>query len=237
MAGLDRPHERHRRGHRAHPAHRRGDHRAAAPPAAARPPARRARPAQRGPARRAADRELAPRRVRGAGRGLRAAAARSSTSTSPRGGRRGRRRPASFAGRALRLRGRLPRAEAVPAGRAAHVVRRHRRGAVDHPAPRRVRARAAPVRPADGRADRALRARDGRGRPRLLRPRGRRRDPRRASPTTTTRATSTRPRSPSPAQLEAGYTTFCFKPSMYTDDPAEVPALCRRLVARVEALR
>ena len=39
-----------------------------------------------------------------------------------------------------------------------------------------------------------------------------------------------------PAQLEAGYTTICFKPSMYTDDPAEVPALCRRLVARAEAL-
>jgi len=34
-------------------------------------------------------------------------------------------------------------------------------------------------------------------------------------------------------QLEAGYTTICFKPSMFTDDPAEVPALCRRLVARV----
>jgi len=38
-------------------------------------------------------------------------------------------------------------------------------------------------------------------------------------------------------QLAAGYTTFCFKPSMFTDDPSEVPALCRRLVARVEALR
>jgi hypothetical protein len=37
-------------------------------------------------------------------------------------------------------------------------------------------------------------------------------------------------------QLEAGYTTFCFKPSMFTDDPAEVPALCRRLAARVETL-
>jgi probable F420-dependent oxidoreductase len=36
-----------------------------------------------------------------------------------------------------------------------------------------------------------------------------------------------------PAQLEAGYTTICFKPSMFTDDPAQVPALCRRLVARV----
>src|SRR4051794_20589400 len=39
-----------------------------------------------------------------------------------------------------------------------------------------------------------------------------------------------------PAQLEAGYTTICFKPSMYTDDLAEVPALCRRLAGRVEAL-
>ncbi|MEO8968741.1 MAG: TIGR03619 family F420-dependent LLM class oxidoreductase [Solirubrobacteraceae bacterium] len=33
-----------------------------------------------------------------------------------------------------------------------------------------------------------------------------------------------------PAQLAAGYTTICFKPSQYTDDPAEVGALCRRLV-------
>ena len=34
-----------------------------------------------------------------------------------------------------------------------------------------------------------------------------------------------------PAQLDAGYTTICFKPSQFTDDPAEVGALCRRLVA------
>ena len=33
-----------------------------------------------------------------------------------------------------------------------------------------------------------------------------------------------------PAQLATGYTAICFKPSMYTDDPAEVPALCRRMV-------
>jgi probable F420-dependent oxidoreductase len=39
-----------------------------------------------------------------------------------------------------------------------------------------------------------------------------------------------------PAQLEAGYTTICFKPSMFTDDLAEVPDLCRRLVRRAEAL-
>jgi probable F420-dependent oxidoreductase len=39
-----------------------------------------------------------------------------------------------------------------------------------------------------------------------------------------------------PAQLAAGYTTICFKPSQYTDDPAEVGALCRRLVDRVSSL-
>ena len=33
-----------------------------------------------------------------------------------------------------------------------------------------------------------------------------------------------------PAQLEAGYTTICFKPSQYTDDPAQVGRLCRELV-------
>lgn len=33
-----------------------------------------------------------------------------------------------------------------------------------------------------------------------------------------------------PAQLEAGYTTICFKPSQFTDDPAKVGDVCRRLV-------
>jgi probable F420-dependent oxidoreductase len=33
-----------------------------------------------------------------------------------------------------------------------------------------------------------------------------------------------------PAQLDAGYTTICFKPSQYTDDPADVGRLCRELV-------
>jgi hypothetical protein len=39
-----------------------------------------------------------------------------------------------------------------------------------------------------------------------------------------------------PAQLAAGYTTICFKPSMYTDDPAAVPELCRRVVEHIAAL-
>jgi probable F420-dependent oxidoreductase len=34
-----------------------------------------------------------------------------------------------------------------------------------------------------------------------------------------------------PAQLEAGYTTICFKPSQFTDDPREIGPLCRRLMA------
>ena len=36
-----------------------------------------------------------------------------------------------------------------------------------------------------------------------------------------------------PAQIEHGYTTICFKPAQYTDDPAQVGPLCRELVARV----
>jgi len=39
-----------------------------------------------------------------------------------------------------------------------------------------------------------------------------------------------------PAQLAAGYTSICFKPSMYTDDPAAVPELCRRVVAAIAAM-
>jgi luciferase-like monooxygenase len=39
-----------------------------------------------------------------------------------------------------------------------------------------------------------------------------------------------------PPQLERGYTTFCFKPSQFTDDAAEVGALSHEVVRRVEAL-
>ena len=34
------------------------------------------------------------------------------------------------------------------------------------------------------------------------------------------------------AQIEAGFTTFCVKPSQHTDDPAEVRALCEHIVSR-----
>jgi probable F420-dependent oxidoreductase len=40
-----------------------------------------------------------------------------------------------------------------------------------------------------------------------------------------------------PGQLERGYTTICFKPSQFTDDPAQVGPLCRRLVALAASAR
>ena len=39
-----------------------------------------------------------------------------------------------------------------------------------------------------------------------------------------------------PAQLAPGYSTICFKPSMFVDDAAEVGAFCRELVRKVEAI-
>jgi probable F420-dependent oxidoreductase len=38
-----------------------------------------------------------------------------------------------------------------------------------------------------------------------------------------------------PAQVERGFNTICFKPSMFTDDPRDVGRVCRELVARVKA--
>jgi probable F420-dependent oxidoreductase len=39
-----------------------------------------------------------------------------------------------------------------------------------------------------------------------------------------------------PAQMALGFTSFCIKPSQFTDDPRRVGALCREVVARVRAL-
>ena len=39
-----------------------------------------------------------------------------------------------------------------------------------------------------------------------------------------------------PEQMEQGFSTFCFKPSQFTDDPHALGALCREVIARVEAL-
>jgi probable F420-dependent oxidoreductase len=39
-----------------------------------------------------------------------------------------------------------------------------------------------------------------------------------------------------PAQLARGFTSFCFKPSQFTDDPRQVGPLCREVVSRLSAL-
>jgi probable F420-dependent oxidoreductase len=39
-----------------------------------------------------------------------------------------------------------------------------------------------------------------------------------------------------PAQLERGFTSFCLKPSQFTDDPAEVGRICERAVAQLAGL-
>jgi hypothetical protein len=38
-------------------------------------------------------------------------------------------------------------------------------------------------------------------------------------------------------QIEAGFSTFCIKPSQFTDDPMGVGAFCRDVVRRVDRLR
>jgi probable F420-dependent oxidoreductase len=40
-----------------------------------------------------------------------------------------------------------------------------------------------------------------------------------------------------PRQLEQGFTTLCFKPSMFIDDARDIGPFCRDLVTRVDALR
>ena len=39
-----------------------------------------------------------------------------------------------------------------------------------------------------------------------------------------------------PPQTEAGFTTFCIKPSQFTDDPADVGRLCREIIRRVDGM-
>lgn len=39
-----------------------------------------------------------------------------------------------------------------------------------------------------------------------------------------------------PAQAGAGFTTFCIKPSQFTDDPHDVCRLCREIIRRVDGL-
>ena len=78
-----------------------------------------------------------------------------------------------------------------------------------------------------------LRRGDGRGRPRL--PASWRWSAASAARSPTRRASPTWPQAAEaiPGQLAQGYTSICFKPSMFTDDIEQVGPLCRELVARV----
>ena len=39
-----------------------------------------------------------------------------------------------------------------------------------------------------------------------------------------------------PPQVAAGFTTFCIKPSQFTDDPGDVARLCRDIIRRVDGM-
>jgi probable F420-dependent oxidoreductase len=39
-----------------------------------------------------------------------------------------------------------------------------------------------------------------------------------------------------PPQVAAGFTTFCIKPSQFTDDPGDVARLCREIIRRVDGM-
>ena len=230
MARLDRAGPRSRR-HR--PSARAGrDDRAAAAPAAARQAARDARPAGRGPPRGPADGVVAEDEYQALGVpfGQRGAILDEQLAAMARAWKRS---PASFEGEhflsttSTSSRSRSGR-RARGCGSAAVAARRA--AAPD----RRVRPRVPPVRHADARGARAASARrwpqpaataptgDGRRHPRPLRRRRRRR------PTSRRRCGGAR-------AARRGFTSICFKPSMYTDDPAEVGDLCRRLVAMARA--
>ena len=39
-----------------------------------------------------------------------------------------------------------------------------------------------------------------------------------------------------PPQAAEGFTTFCIKPSQFTDDPSDVGRLCREIIRRVDKI-
>ena len=39
-----------------------------------------------------------------------------------------------------------------------------------------------------------------------------------------------------PPQVAAGFTTFCIKPSQFTDDPRDVGRLCQDIIRRVDGM-
>ena len=229
VARLDRPDERHRRRHHPPAGDRRRHHRAAAPPAAARPPAGHPRPARRGPARGPADGQLAPRgyahalgipfEQRGELLDEHLAAWSELWAASPAsfGGRRYSFHDVYLEPKPFRPDG--PRLWFGGSSVGPWIVRRlvaHGHGF--HPFGQPTAAQMQPLVDAMAAAglDRAELEIVGGSRGELAPGDG--------------VADLAGAVAAIPAQLEAGYTTICFKPSQFTDDPAEVGDLCRRLV-------
>ena len=185
-----------------------------------------------GQAGRAADGVLAGRGVRGAGRAVPAGAATCWTSTwSP--GRAVARHPGLVLRGALLVPRRLLRAEGVPAGRPGAVAGRRGPAPADAGAHRRLRRRVQPAGPpragGDGRPD----GRDAGGGPGSGAAWSWSAGPGRCSAARTAWPTSARPWRRYRPQAAAGFTTFCIKPSQFTDDPADVGRLCREIIRRV----
>ena len=223
-------------GHPASAAGGRRDHRAAAAPVAAGPRARHPRPDQRGPARRTAHGELEPGRVRRPGRALHQARQDPRRAAGDPGSWPGRAAPISYAGehfafedislspRAYRPDG--PRlwfggqgvspAAAAPTGALRPRVPPGRR--VDRP---RTSASCPPAWPQAGRDIADLELVGG---------------TRAVFPDDESMADIGAAMEPIREQIEAGFTTFCVKPSQFIDDVGELPAFCRDVVRRAEAM-
>ena len=222
VARLDRARERDRRRDQPAPdrTRRRSSRRSAT--RCCSPSSSRRSTCSRGPPGRAADRELARGRVRGARRAVRARGAILDEQLEAMGARLAR-HAGRLPRRALRLRRRLPGAEAVPAGGAADVVRRAvgctPRCCAGSCATATASTRSARRRTTTSQRLRAAMAAAGRDVAELemvggIRGRSRGRT---TSPTSTRRSWRARRSS------RAASRSICFKPSMYTDDPAEVP--------------
>ncbi len=142
--------------------------------------------------------------------------------------------PAAHAGEHFSLRRRLPRAQALPARGTAHVVRRSVAAPGAAAAPRPLRHGFHPF----GSPTRRSWIDCGRRWPRpAATPPSSRWSAASAGRSRTRRASADLARAAEaiPGQLAQGYTSICFKPSMFTDDVEQVGPLCRELVARVSA--
>ena len=142
--------------------------------------------------------------------------------------------PVSFHGRHYAFDDVWLEPKAVPARRAAPVVRRSAPARPAAATARDLRPRLQPAGPRERRRPRAPRRGDGCGRPRLaeLEMVGGTRGP---FPDAMHPAPLDGALDQVPEQVERGFGTICIKPSQFTDDPTEIPTSCGVIVVGVEA--